>query len=461
MSSSNNDTIFNESLSFTTLFDGCIQCCCGKQYKTYRGLQSHFRLAGISCKQKYVDESFSHTYNKRPKINNVSNASNFSNSSLPTNHNVSNDTNNNHNKKPMLLNSIEDIANTISMQEVMKIQDDIDNGNLDENSINIDDNLPLLDDVESDVTGSEVNHHDSQFLQLLPHLNHLSSDTLLNNVNTPHNVRYSPLLPINDALQEANVRPSDVKMLHSLKAQPLYLFKKMKQIQSEAINKEYNVSAHGQILLDEYSINVDIKNDSTCRDIIIKRIADMYGLNKVKPIVTKLILPFTGIKVEIVTLPYGQTLMSLLTNPILMQSNNLLFPKDSPIGRPDGIYSDYFDDVDSGSVFAKAYKKYCENPNVPNAVLLMHIVFADKTYFDVKGKCTMEPIMYTLAIFICAIRNLPIAWRPLGYMPNFNQIAPHATADQKLGNYHYILKFIFTRFVQYQKLNGIDWNLLY
>ena len=55
-------------------------------------------------------------------------------------------------------------------------------------------------------------------------------------------------------------------------------------------------------------------------------------------------------------------------------------------------------------------------------------LFIDKTHLDVKGKHTLEPVMFTLSIFHRSFRVLPAAWRPLDYLPNMDKLP--RTANQ-------------------------------
>ena len=74
----------------------------------------------------------------------------------------------------------------------------------------------------------------------------------------------------------------------------------MKKIQSESLIEENNVTVNRQHLCTEYNINIEYFN---C-DMIIKTIAHMYGLNKMKPLIIQLKFPHTGIKVDIETYTY-------------------------------------------------------------------------------------------------------------------------------------------------------------
>lgn len=192
------------------------------------------------------------------------------------------------------------------------------------------------------------------------------------------------------------------------------------------------------------------------REKILKELQMIYGYDQLYPKNnTDITLPNTGVQVKLIVFPFGQMLLSLLTDPVAMQPENLLFDFEDPfkkpvVGGPDGM----MDDFNTGEVHVAAHERYCTKPN---HVLCEIVVFLDKTHLDVKGKHTVEPVMFTPCIFNRRYRNQHNAWRPLGYIPNLDLLAPHANAEDKQRDYHFCLRIIMSELVAYQRLGGIDW----
>jgi hypothetical protein len=197
---------------------------------------------------------------------------------------------------------------------------------------------------------------------------------------------------------------------------------------------------------------------TTTRDAVINKIGSKYGLLNLKPKILKVHLPMLGIDTEMVVFNFGESLVSLLTSPEAMDPKNLLIDPVDPFKKPqfggrDGI----LDDIDTGSVYVEAHKKYCTGAE---DILAGLICFCDKSFVDLKGKLTLEPFMFTLTIFNRKFRNNPASWRPMGYIPNLDHIAPRAEAIKKLMDYHFCLKIIMSEMIEYQKLGGIHWKML-
>ena len=88
---------------------------------------------------------------------------------------------------------------------------------------------------------------------------------------------------------------------------------------------------------------------------------------------------------------------SLLSDPDLMRPENLLIPQgDNPFVAFVRNLTHY-EDIDTGSVYLNAYKKFC---NISDRDLLAGIMlFIDKTHTDVQGRLWLEQVTFTLGIF--------------------------------------------------------------
>ena len=193
------------------------------------------------------------------------------------------------------------------------------------------------------------------------------------------------------------------------------------------------------------------------RAAAIGNIMDLYGYQHLKPQAIQLRLPNTGKRYKLVVFSFAAMFLSLLTDPDAMQPSNLSFDPQNPFRKPkvggeNGVYSDF----NTGQVHCEAHKRYCVNPDQMLAEITL---FIDKTHLDGKGKHTVEPVMFTTGLFNQKFRFSHHAWRPLGYLPNMDLLAPHASADAKQRDYHYCLRIIMSELAAYQRIpGGIFWT---
>jgi hypothetical protein len=267
----------------------------------------------------------------------------------------------------------------------------------------------------------------------------LSSSSLYSSVGVRDGIGY------NDRMFQ-KLQPtekSSIHLLNLLRGQDLKLYD---QVQ----NWRYCCSV-------KYDDPIENRTRPDTRQAQLGALLKTYGYQNLKPRKCPITLPNTKVKVDLIVFPFGEMMKSLLTDPALMQTDNLNIDKDNPYKAPKvGGDSGFFDDFQSGSVHCEAHRRYCNGPtDILNEILL----FIDKSHLDVKGKHTLEPVMFTMDIFKRELRNLPQAWRPLGYLPNLDQLCPHASADEKLQDYHFCLRIILSELAAYQKLGGIDWKI--
>lgn len=238
---------------------------------------------------------------------------------------------------------------------------------------------------------------------------------------------------------------SDIELLHILQGYDLSLFKKV---------REWRHNSHFL-----YGHQMDPSSyKKTTRDKAIKDLGEKYGLENLRPRILSVTTPSLGLELELVVFPFGESFVSLLTSPSGTDPDNLLVDQNDPfkppiIGGEDG----FLGDVNTGAVHVAAHKEFCTGPN---DLLSELFLFVDKSFVDLKGKCTLEPVMYTTGLYNREFRNQPEAWRPMGYLPNLDHLAPRADAKKKLNDYHFCLKIILSEMIEYQKLGGIEWTMM-
>ena len=141
-----------------------------------------------------------------------------------------------------------------------------------------------------------------------------------------------------------------------------------------------------------------------------------------------------------------------------MSKENLLFGDDGnpfiePVA-PNGA-SFIIRDINDGSVYRTAYK--CHVMIVGRDVLVPIIIFLDKTHYDNKGRLCIEPASFTLGIFKKEVRNLPMAWRPLGYVTNQGNLLRTKDANGKIRAYHFMLSHVLSSLKAAQQADSIAW----
>ena len=246
---------------------------------------------------------------------------------------------------------------------------------------------------------------------------------------------------------QTNRLKSQIDLLQILKGHDLNLFDKIMQWKLRC-EVDYN------------DIFRPAEGRPKTRKTVLKELSALYGYDKLEPTVKKITLPHTEVTVNMIVFPFRQMLLSMLTNPISMQPENLSFDKCNPTKKPVEDGDDgYYDDLGTGSISVTAHETYCKDNGKDMLCELM--LFIDKTHLDVKGKHTLEPIMFTLGIFNRHYRNKSEAWRPLGYLPNLDQLAPHSSADEKQQDYQYCVRIMMSELVACQQLGGIDWTFAF
>jgi hypothetical protein len=134
---------------------------------------------------------------------------------------------------------------------------------------------------------------------------------------------------------------SDVHLLHILEGSDINLFQKVRQWR-------YDSDHHYDSKVDQQDKEYAAKK----KQRVIDHIGDTYGMcEDLSPQVLKVMLPWTKVEVELVRFPFGDILVSLLTDPVGMRPENLLVDMNDPFKIPKyGGEDGYLDDIDTGQV---------------------------------------------------------------------------------------------------------------
>jgi hypothetical protein len=143
-------------------------------------------------------------------------------------------------------------------------------------------------------------------------------------------------------------------------------------------------------------------NFPSCR-AVMNRLYNEFHLDNVSPMST--CVELTCAHVDVVTFNFREMMCSLLTDPNLMQEENLVFwkhPLEAPCPNPTHV-----DEINTSTWYWHAHQTLCTNPN---DLLCGIILFIDKTHTDTIGKLTLEPVSFTLSIFKHSVRTKSSAW---------------------------------------------------
>ena len=111
---------------------------------------------------------------------------------------------------------------------------------------------------------------------------------------------------------------------------------------------------------------------------------------------------------------------------------------------------------------------YCrknERHNDTINILCPIIFFIDGVAIDKLGRKSLEPVSFTLGIFKRELRNLALAWRVLGYIPDPEKYFCISYGSGKHGSklkrdhHQQILNDILVQVVDLQKVGGFKWKL--
>ena len=192
-----------------------------------------------------------------------------------------------------------------------------------------------------------------------------------------------------------------------------------------------------------------------------------------KPITESIKLYNCDQQINVSRFSFTALINSLLNDQYLMQQRNTLYHKPEYY-LANKYNSETYNDIHTGSRFKDLVSYYnsiqYENKEPIDTVVCGLIVFIDGVAPDANYKHSIEPFSFTLSIFNRATRNLPHAWRNLGYIPdpekissmNYQKFKNKEMVKMKRIHYHQILKYLLSDLIHIQKnTSGILWNLPY
>ncbi len=237
-----------------------------------------------------------------------------------------------------------------------------------------------------------------------------------------------------------------LKILKQAKA-PLYVYDKIvKWATKAAVNGVFS--------------NVAIKKLPTKK--ILEATAFRYNMEGLVPITTAVHLPNANASVNVTTFDAKAVFLSLLSDPVIFNEDNLLFfNREDPLAPPpqwDVIDKSkhMLGDLNTGKRYHDTYHLRC---NVNGRDFLFPLlIFQDKTHHDKKGNLCLEPLLLGFAGLDYRTRMKPDAWRPLGFVPNQNVHPVAKTPEGKLSDVHVVMKHILGGVLKLQK-SDIRWRI--
>ncbi len=168
--------------------------------------------------------------------------------------------------------------------------------------------------------------------------------------------------------------------------------------------------------------------------------------------------PFPQV-VQTTTFNFTNQLFTLISDQVLFGNlDNLDVNVDDPFGKyvpPNGLLST----VNSGQWYNTAYRHKVKDPSKD---FMMPIIFAcDETHLQKGGKAASWPLLFTTSILNQKSRNLPIAWRTLGYINDLSLIQSSAedknlSKELKAERLHAIFKTLLASIIEAQESGALD-----
>ena len=191
------------------------------------------------------------------------------------------------------------------------------------------------------------------------------------------------------------------------------------------------------------ALNYNFRPKVSTRQAVLNDLEDHFNTEDSRPKVSELKLEGVTELIPIVHFNFRKTILSLLTNPKLMQPKNLVI--NSSTTKADGSIdvSPWFqpyvapagsciDDVLSGSWYRDTVQKY---RNVPKLFLCPLIFYVDTTFIDpMKSNFHLEPVNVTFALFKRECLMAFEFWKTLGFLCDTDDAdEDHAEAGYKPG----------------------------
>ena len=154
----------------------------------------------------------------------------------------------------------------------------------------------------------------------------------------------------------------------------------------------------------------------THREPLLDDLHKRYNVEKLKPKIKKVRLPFSKAVVKIPYRKAAECISSLLTEPRI-KDEDMLFHGDSPWGSPPETVTT-ISDLNTGSAFLKTHKHLIKKKN---EVLVMVPFYIDGASTGQFCNQSVTPLKIGLGIHKRATREKEYAWRTIGWIPTIRK----------------------------------------
>jgi len=157
-----------------------------------------------------------------------------------------------------------------------------------------------------------------------------------------------------------------------------------------------------------------IPQDPVPRKILVNKLIKRYNLTDCQPFKMHVKLPFSGEVINLVLHNFGAQLVSLLTDPRIVDDDYLFF-NDDPLCPPPNGGTEYVNDINTGRAYMKTWEDMVE-PGT-NQLLLPIIWYIDGAVTGQYDHLPLTALQFTIGILKKSTRDKPWAWRTVGYVP--------------------------------------------
>ena len=297
----------------------------------------------------------------------------------------------------------------------------------------------------------------------------LDDDTIANDINDLHNDYNYDIQQVQD-IPTQQLTIIDVNHLLCLKNVHLHElstkvsdtdYKDALELVQILMKKKLSLSSYDEFMKWKHSScnNKSYYSLSALKKTALNRVYGKTLGNKMYPKNTILECPSTGRKVNVVTTDIDAIIVDMLSDKELTCHDNLIF-KDGDIDDPfHWNLNENYGDFEQSGFYNNTVKEYITNRDTE--LLVPICIYMDETTLDAFGKLSLHPVVMTLMIYNRKTRNLEMTWRTIGYLPNFNEMkgTKNLTPEQKLNDFHYILRYILNGIEKLQSIKeGLDWE---
>ena len=161
------------------------------------------------------------------------------------------------------------------------------------------------------------------------------------------------------------------------------------------------------------------------RHTVIKFLARRHNWPKELVKQSRILLPSSQVKVNIIHHEFEDMVASILTDPRFGDEDFLHFGNDPLAGPPDDL--DHIADINTGRCYIETHKKLITKPG--RQMLVPIVWYLDGAATGQFNALNVEALKFTIGILNRRARDKECAWRTLGYVPN---ITKHDTIGEEI-----------------------------